>query len=57
VISDGGEIIVGDECSAPDVEKMVDNTLREMRLEVQDFSKLKSFPRCERGPVVIRLWW
>jgi len=57
MISDGGKIIVGDECSAPDVEKLVNNTLREMRLEVQDFGKLESFPRCEWGPIIIRLWW
>jgi len=35
---------MGDECSAPDVEKLVDNALREVRLEVQDFGELESFP-------------
>jgi hypothetical protein len=34
VISNRGEIVIGDKCSGPDVEKLIDNTLREMRLEV-----------------------
>jgi len=52
VISDGGEIAMGDERGTPDVEKLINNTLREMGLEVEDFSKFKPCSRCERGPVV-----
>ena len=37
-------IVVGNECCAPDVEELVDNTLREMGLEVEDFRELESLP-------------
>ena len=44
MIGDGGEIVVGDERGSPDFEKLINNALREMGLEVQNFSKLESFP-------------
>jgi len=31
----------GDERSTPDIEKLIDNDLREMGLEIQDFGKLE----------------
>lgn len=34
VIGDGGEVVMGDECSTPDVKELVDDVSREMGLEV-----------------------
>jgi hypothetical protein len=54
VIRERGEIVVRDECRTPDVEELIDDALREVSLEVNNFSKLESFPRHEGGPVIIR---
>jgi len=53
VISDRGEIAMGDKRSTPDVEKLIDNILREIGFEVQDFSELESRPGHKQGPVVV----
>ena len=45
-------IVVGNERRTPDIKELVDNTLREMGLEVEDFRELESLSRCERGPVI-----
>ena len=59
MIDERGEVTMWDERGGPKVEDMVDEALREVGFEVQNFSELESSPRFERGPVVVGLlgWW
>jgi hypothetical protein len=55
MVGDGGKIIMGDKGSAPDLEKIVDDALREMGLEVQNVGKLESCSGGEGCPVIVRV--
>jgi hypothetical protein len=53
MVGDGGRIIMGDKGSAPDLEKIVDDALREMGLEVQNVGELESCSGGKRHLVVV----